>query len=123
MRPYKNNHKRHKFRSNGDRSINRNLENQSLLSNNGFQRKNHRNNNQNASRLVEKYNNLAREALSTGDRILSESYFQFSDHYLRVLNEKEKNQNSLSHDKNKSNNENSSEIKQEKIEEKKIATS
>ena len=123
MRPYKNNHKRQKFRSNGDRSINRNLENQSMLSNNGFQRKNHRNNNQNASRLVEKYNNLAREALSTGDRILSESYFQFSDHYLRVLNEKEKNQNSLSHDKNKSNNENSSEIKQEKIDEKKIATS
>ncbi len=123
MRPYKNNHKRQKFRSNGDRSINRNLENQSLVSNNGFQRKNHRNNNQNASRLVEKYNNLAREALSTGDRILSESYFQFSDHYLRVLNEKEKNQNSLSHDKNKSNNESSSEIKQEKIEEKKIATS
>tara|TARA_Y100000591_G_C21751359_1_gene654925 strand:+ start:325 stop:696 length:372 start_codon:yes stop_codon:yes gene_type:complete len=123
MRPYKNNHKRQKFRSNGDRSINRNLENQSLVSNNGFQRKNHRNNNQNASRLVEKYNNLAREALSTGDRILSESYFQFSDHYLRVLNEKEKNQNSLSHDKNKSNNENSNEIKQEKIEEKKIATS
>ena len=123
MRPYKNNHKRQKFRSNGDRSINRNLENQSLVSNNGFQRKNHRNNNQNASRLVEKYNNLAREALSTGDRILSESYFQFSDHYLRVLNEKEKNQNSLSHDKNKSNNENSSEIKQEKIDEKKIATS
>ena len=123
MRPFKNNHKRQKFRSNGDRSINRNLENQSLVSNNGFQRKNHRNNNQNASRLVEKYNNLAREALSTGDRILSESYFQFSDHYLRVLNEKEKNQNSLSHDKNKSNNESSSEIKQEKIEEKKIATS
>ena len=123
MRPYKNNHKRQKFRSNGDRSMNRNLENQSMVSNNGFQRKNHRNNNQNASRLVEKYNNLAREALSTGDRILSESYFQFSDHYLRVLNEKEKNQNSLSHDKNKSNNESSSEIKQEKIEEKKIATS
>ena len=123
MRPYKNNHKRQKFRSNGDRSINRNLENQSLVSNNGFQRKNHRNNNQNASRLVEKYNNLAREALSTGDRILSESYFQFSDHYLRVQNEKEKNQNPLSHDKNKSNNESSSEIKQEKIEEKKIATS
>ena len=123
MRPYKNNHKRQKFRSNGDRSMNRNLENQSMVSNNGFQRKNHRNNNQNASRLVEKYNNLAREALSTGDKILSESYFQFSDHYLRVLNEKEKNQNSLSHEKNKSNNENSSEIKQEKIDEKKIATS
>ena len=123
MRPYKNNHKRQKFRNNGDRGINRNLENQSIVSNANFQRKPHRINNQNASRLIEKYNNLAREALSSGDKILSESYYQFSDHYLRVLNEKEKNQNSLSHDKNKSNNENSSEIKQEKIDEKKIATS
>ena len=122
MRSYKNNNKR-KFRINGDRNSSRNHDPQTLISNTNFQRKNHRNNNQNASRLVEKYNNLAREALSTGDRILSESYFQFSDHYLRVLNEKEKNQNSLSHEKNKSNNENSSEIKQEKIDEKKIATS
>ena len=123
MRPYKNNHKRQKFRSNGDRSINRNLENQSLVSNNGFQRKNHRTNNQNASRLVEKYNNLAREALSTGDRILSESYFQFSDHYLRVLNEKEKNQNSDVKLRDKQNNEKSNDTKSDKIEEKKIATS
>ena len=123
MRPYKNNHKRQKFRSNGDRSMNRNLENQSMVSNNGFQRKNHRNNNQNASRLVEKYNNLAREALSTGDRILSESYFQFSDHYLRVLNEKEKNQNSDGKFSNKQNSEKSNDIKNDKIEEKKIATS
>ena len=89
MRPFKNNHKRQKFRSNGDRSINRNLENQSLVSNNGFQRKNHRNNNQIASRLVEKYNNLAREALSTGDKILSENYFQHADHFTRILNDQE----------------------------------
>ena len=55
MRPYKNNHKRQKFRSNGDRGINRNLDNQSLISNSNFQRKSHRSNNQNASRLIEKY--------------------------------------------------------------------
>ena len=102
MRPYKNNHKRQKFRSNGDRSINRNLENQSLVSNNGFQRKNHRNNNQNASRLVEKYNNLAREALSSGDKILSENYFQHADHFTRIQVENDnykKNKFSQSEDK------------------------
>ena len=107
------------FKSNGDRS----KFGPGYSSNDNFQRKSPGRNNHNAPKLIEKYNNLAREALSTGDRILSESYFQFSDHYLRVLNEKEKNQNSLSHEKNKSNNENSSEIKQEKIDEKKIATS
>jgi len=123
MRPYKNNHKRQKFRNNGDRGINRNLENQSIVSNANFQRKPHRINNQNASRLIEKYNNLAREALSSGDKILSESYYQFSDHYLRVVNEKEKNQNLDGKFRDKQNSENSNDIKNDKIEEKKIATS
>ena len=123
MRPYKNNHKRQKFRNNGDRGINRNLENQSIVSNANFQRKPHRINNQNASRLIEKYNNLAREALSSGDKILSESYYQFSDHYLRVLNEKEKNQNSDGKFRDKKDSEKSNNIKNDKIEEKKIATS
>ena len=89
MRPYKNNHKRQKFRSNGDRGTNRNLDNQSLISNSNFQRKPHRSNNHNASRLIEKYNNLAREALSVGDKILSENYFQHADHFTRILNEQE----------------------------------
>ena len=123
MRSYRNNHKRPKFRSNGDRSLNRSLENQHLGSNNNFYRKHHRINNQNASRLIEKYNNLAREALSSGDKILSESYYQFSDHYLRIQNEKEKNENSGSFNKDRPQNEKSNEIKDEKIEEKKIATS
>ena len=48
-------------------------------------------NNQNAAKLVEKYNDLAREALSNGDKILSENYFQYADHFLRVsLEQKEK---------------------------------
>ena len=123
MRPYKNNHKRQKFRNNGDRGINRNLENQSIISNANFQRKPNRINNQHASRLIEKYNNLAREALSGGDKILSESYYQFSDHYIRILNEKEKNQNSDGKFSNKQNSEKSNDIKNDKIEEKKIATS
>ena len=50
---------------------------------------NARRNNHNAPKLIEKYNNLAREALSSGDKILSENYFQHADHFTRVLNEKE----------------------------------
>ncbi len=125
MRPYKNNHKR-RFRSNNDRSFARNLDNQSLVSNTNFQRKPHRINNQSASRLIEKYTNLAREASTAGDKILSESYYQFSDHYLRVLNEREKNQNSINFEKEKPVSEksvNDNENKEQKFDEKKIVTS
>ena len=75
------------FKSNGDRSkFNTNFSNSS-----SFQRKSPGRNNHNASKLIEKYNNLAREALSTGDKILSENYFQHADHFLRILNDKDKN--------------------------------
>ena len=46
-------------------------------------------NNHNASKLIEKYSNLAREALSNGDKILSENYFQHADHFTRILSEQE----------------------------------
>ena len=49
-------------------------------------------NNHNASKLLEKYNNLAREALSNGDIILSESYYQHADHFLRVSEQKKVSQ-------------------------------
>ena len=42
-------------------------------------------NNQNAAKLVEKYNDLAREALSNGDKILSENYLQHSEHFSRIM--------------------------------------
>ena len=128
MRSYKNNNKR-KFRINGDRNSSRNHDPQTLISNTNFQRKNHRNNNHNAARLIEKYSNFAREALSTGDKILSESYFQHSDHFVRVLNEKEKTQISNSVDKTKSEtnklspDEKSKEATNNKTENKKIASS
>ena len=48
-----------------------------------------RRNNHNAPKLIEKYNDLAREALSNGDKILSENYLQHADHFTRILNEKE----------------------------------
>ena len=39
--------------------------------------------------MIEKYNDLAREALSNGDKILSENYLQHADHFTRILNERE----------------------------------
>ena len=60
-----------------------------FLTNENFQRKIPGRNNHNASKLIEKYNNLAREALSSGDKILSENYFQHADHFTRILNEQE----------------------------------
>ena len=73
------------FKNNGDRSkFNNNFSN-----NENFQRKIPGRNNHNAPKLIEKYNNLAREALSGGDKILSENYFQHADHFTRILNDQE----------------------------------
>ena len=72
------------FKSNGDR----NKFSSNFTNSDRFQRKMPGRNNHNASKLIEKYSNLAREALSTGDKILSENYFQHADHFTRVLNEK-----------------------------------
>ena len=86
-----NNTRRNSFRR-GDRNFkasnDRNKYN-NFANNDSFQRKLLGRNNHNASKLIEKYNNLAREALSTGDKILSENYFQHADHFTRVLSEKE----------------------------------
>tara|TARA_Y100001935_G_scaffold51967_1_gene43396 strand:+ start:200 stop:610 length:411 start_codon:yes stop_codon:yes gene_type:complete len=73
------------FKVNGER----NKYNNNFSNNDNFQRKISGRNNHNASKLIEKYNNLAREALSTGDKILSENYFQYADHFTRVLSERE----------------------------------
>ena len=73
------------FKSHGDRpKYGSNFSNSE-----NFQRKIPGRNNHNASKLIEKYNNLAREALSNEDKILSENYFQHADHFTRVLNEQE----------------------------------
>ena len=98
MNSYKNNHKRNRFRSNGDRNFHKNdnlQKNHQELSNGlTFKRKNHNNRNSiNAPKLVEKYKNLAREALSIGDKILSENYLQHADHFIRLSLEKEISRN------------------------------
>ena len=73
------------FKSNGDNSkFGSNFSN-----NDNFKRKTPGRNNHNAPKLIEKYNDLAREALSNGDKILSENYLQHADHFTRILNEKE----------------------------------
>tara|TARA_B100002019_G_scaffold267211_1_gene258128 strand:+ start:83 stop:454 length:372 start_codon:yes stop_codon:yes gene_type:complete len=104
MRSFRNNNKRPRFRSNGDRSFKRNGESQTFQVNANFQRKSPGKNNHNAPKLIEKYNDLAREALSKGDKILSENYFQHADHFLRILNDKEIKKNSSDFEKKDNNN-------------------
>ena len=88
-----NNNRRNNFRRN-DRNYKINNSDRSkfgtsFTNNENFQRKAPGRNNHNASKLIEKYNNLAREALSIGDKIMSENYFQHADHFSRILNDQE----------------------------------
>ena len=87
-----NNNRRNNFRRN-DRNFKSNSDRPKYVSNfsnnENFQRKVPGRNNHNASKLIEKYNNLAREALSSEDKILSENYFQHADHFTRILSEQE----------------------------------
>ena len=87
-----NNNRRNNFRRN-DRGFKSNSERSKFSSNfsnhDNFKRKVPGRNNHNASKLIEKYNNLAREALSGGDKILSENYFQHADHFTRILADQE----------------------------------
>ena len=46
---------------------------------------------QSAEKLFEKYTTLAKESMSSGDKVLSESYLQHADHFMRVIDEKNKN--------------------------------
>ena len=101
------------FKSNGDR----NKFSSNFSNNDSFQRKMPGRNNHNASKLIEKYSNLAREALSTGDKILSENYFQHADHFMRILNEREfQKKNSSSTENLTSVHENISETIKDKVE-------
>ena len=86
-----NNNRRPPFRSNNNRRppFRNNNEGSKFSSNDNFQRKVPGRNNHNASKLIEKYNEMAREALANEDRVLSENYFQHADHFTRVQNEQE----------------------------------
>ena len=73
------------FKSNGERQ----KFNSNFTNNESFKRKSPGRNNHNAPKLIENYNDMAREALSNGDKILSENYLQHADHFTRIINERE----------------------------------
>ena len=82
------NSRSHRPRSNGGMS--------SGLRTNSYSHNSSRNHfrpHQSADKLYEKYNNLAKEALSSGDKTLSENYLQHADHYMRIMEDKNRIQN------------------------------
>ena len=87
-----NNIRRNNYRRN-DRNFKSNVDRpkfgSNYSSNENFKRKAPGRNNHNAPKLVEKYTDLAREASSAGDKILSENYLQHADHFARILNSQE----------------------------------
>ena len=87
-----NNIRRNNYRRN-DRNFKSNVDRPKFSSNfsnnENFKRKAPGRNNHNASKLIDKYSDLAREASSNGDKILSENYLQHADHFMRILNEQE----------------------------------
>ena len=93
MKNFRNNFRRSRYKNYQDRNNHKNENGIKMISDmtNGSNivRKNTGRNNHNASKLIEKYSNLAREALSNGDKILSENYYQYAEHFIRVLAEKE----------------------------------
>ena len=103
MNNFKNSNRRSRFKPNGDRGFRRNgnghKPNGDFGNGSSFKRRHPGKNNQNAAKLVEKYNDLAREALSNGDKILSENYLQHSEHFSRILISQE---NLKSHDEKSS---------------------
>ena len=114
-----NNNRRNNYRR-GDRNFKSNNDRgkfgTNFSNNENFQRKIPGRNNHNASKLIDKYNNLAREALSTGDKILSENYFQHADHFTRILSEQDsQKKNNLTNNQAESSEENIIKVKNEKI--------
>ena len=93
---YQNRPRRFRHRSNGrKRPSHDNGDMQMRLRSNSFsnsQTRNHFKTPLSAEKLFEKYNSLAKEALSSGDKTLSENYFQHADHFMRIIQDKDINQ-------------------------------
>tara|TARA_B100000242_G_C42720342_1_gene336452 strand:- start:111 stop:491 length:381 start_codon:yes stop_codon:yes gene_type:complete len=114
-----NNNRRNNFRR-GERNFKSNNDRgkfgANFSNNENFQRKIPGRNNHNASKLIDKYNNLAREALSSGDKILSENYFQHADHFTRILKEQDtQKKNNLINNQAQSSEENVINVNNQKI--------
>ena len=93
---YQNRPRRFRRHSNGRNHHPRdNGDTQARLRSNSFsnsQTINHFRTPQSAEKLFEKYNTLAKEALVSGDKTLSENYFQHADHFARIIENKNINQ-------------------------------
>ena len=99
MKNFKNNRRR--FRNNSfDRNLKINSKDQNLNPNIGnisdFRTKKFSRNNFNSSKLIQKYSDLAREALSVGDKILYENYLQHAEHFIRISENYSTNKENLS---------------------------
>tara|TARA_B100001540_G_C15555759_1_gene528067 strand:+ start:298 stop:687 length:390 start_codon:yes stop_codon:yes gene_type:complete len=97
MRNFRNNRRR--FRTNSfDRNTKLNSNDQNINVSLGnisdIRRRNYPRNNFNSSKLVQKYSDLAREALSSGDKILYENYLQHAEHFIRLSDNFIENSNS-----------------------------
>ena len=81
-RPQKNNFRRRggSMSSNGTSGLNNN-------GNLNFSRNGSMNNIHNVEKAMHKYQQLAKDAQSNGDPVLSQNYLQHADHYLRRYNE------------------------------------
>ena len=88
--------RRFRRRSNGRSGQSHHSDNQTRLRSNNFSngqiRNNFRGPTQSAEKLFEKYSTLAKEALSSGDKTLSENYYQHAEHFMRMIEDKNKNQ-------------------------------
>ena len=128
---YQNRPRRFRPRRNGRKNnLHDNGDIQTHLRSNSFSNNQARNNfrmPQSAEKLFEKYNTLAKEALTSGDKTLSENYFQHADHFMRIIENRNINQNQnraqaddKQADSEKHLAENSSAIKDKTIEEKEV---
>jgi len=91
---FQRNRRGFRHRSNGrSRSSQENGYMQARSRSNSFSNNQTRNNfrpTQSAEKLLEKYNSLAKEAMSLGDKTLCENYLQHADHFMRIIEDKNK---------------------------------
>ena len=89
--------RRFRRRSNGRNHMSHNNSQNRMRTNpfsNGQQRGNFRSQ-MSAEKSFEKYTSLAKEAMSAGDKTLSENYLQHADHFMRIIEDKNKNKNQI----------------------------
>ena len=104
-----NNHRRRNYRSRPSKnnfrrrngSVNSNMPSSFNNGNVNFNRNGSMTNPHNVEKTIQKFQQLAKDAQSSGDPVLVENYLQHADHYSRRLSElNEKNKVEINNDKN-----------------------